>query len=760
MSRRRAAIDFVRARAFAPAAGFVRGAAHRRSAAAERARATRRPAGGALAPCTRVAPCSHGAGSPGPCLRLVAAIAAGLLVATAAPARAGTAGTQSPFAAGLGARASAMGRTGISDARTPSAIRFNPALVARLRRPVLEAYRTTFFGEASYHALAVTYPTESAGAYGLTIQRIGVPGIDARDARNAPLGRIDDARTRVSMAWGVAPLPGVALGAALVVDNHRIGAWSGTGVGVDLGLQVRRRLAPGSVFRTLRGALVLANAVEPSVRLDRESVPDPSRLSVGGSLESAWGAWRFVTALEFVRPRWDAASVRLGQEVTWEDRFAARLGVDGNTPTLGLGAAWRGVTLDYAWREEDLGVNHRVSLSIPLGPGIDQRIAERRRRQDAALRRRLAERLDALERRQHERLHAVADSLFAAGDYEAAASAYATALMWDPEDEPVRDALSRARYLAEIARGDSLAARGDWSAAFYRYRAAQRRRPGDGAAERRIAECRRRLDAQAGRERTIDAMIRAAIDLYASGRFLEARSAFDDVLAIDPDNAVARDYAAKAHARVEAAVQRAVLDARAAAERGRFDDALDALTAARAAWGDDPRLVDATRRIGEQRRAARARAHADRAERSTPPEREENARAPEGAAGAAPPSPTTTAPSSGSTGRTRPAAAPRDTRALDARFERGVRALEAGRFDEAARELAAVWSVAPAYRGVTEPLVRAWLLAGMRAYAGGDYAAAIRSWEKVLSVSPDNAKARRYLRRAREEAGRLTGVTP
>jgi tetratricopeptide (TPR) repeat protein len=45
----------------------------------------------------------------------------------------------------------------------------------------------------------------------------------------------------------------------------------------------------------------------------------------------------------------------------------------------------------------------------------------------------------------------------------------------------------------------------------------------------------------------------------------------------------------------------------------------------------------------------------------------------------------------------------------------------------------------------------------MSYYSSGRYDEAIDSWQRALSIEPDNSKAQRYLRKAVEEKSRLSG---
>lgn len=78
-----------------------------------------------------------------------------------------------------------------------------------------------------------------------------------------------------------------------------------------------------------------------------------------------------------------------------------------------------------------------------------------------------------------------------------------------------------------------------------------------------------------------------------------------------------------------------------------------------------------------------------------------------------------------------------------------------GEFEHAIRTLEAVWIWDPDYGQVTPYLTRSLLLSGLEYYAEQRYRVAIERWEKARVVDPGNAKAGRYIARAREELRKI-----
>jgi tetratricopeptide (TPR) repeat protein len=651
-------------------------------------------------------------------------IACALFTAVLPPvARAGSYGTELPFVAGMGARTSGLGLAGTSLMHAPSLQYYNPGVLGRFDRKTLEFYRTTLYdSDTQYHTLSYVHPSLSYGTVAASLLRFDIGGVEERDATNNLLGELSNSQTRFLLGYGMELHRYVTAGLNLKVDHQSFGTYSGTGVGLDVGLHGIRTLSETNVFREVRAGLAVINLIEPSVKLDQDDVPDPLELRLGASLESHYGGFGFVTALDLASARYSPTVVRFGQEVDYEGVFALRFGVDGSTPTFGLGGRYRGVGVDYAFRSETLGDNHRLSLVVAFGGSRAEREAQRDARIDAELRERVARRMADFEQEQFRRLVTTADSLFGAGDFEGALDQYEVVLVWSPDDTHARRRHEHCRYRVELARGQELLSQGDYLPALYRLKQAAAINPDDPLAAELVAECQHRIDEAADRTRMVDDMTRGAIDLYAEGRYPEALAGFEEILRIDPDNRLAREYEQKSHANIQNVVQRLLVRARARADRGEFTPAISDIEEALHYRPGDAMLTDELAELQRRRRSAIE----DRRQAASKPAT-----------------------------RTSPAV---DTKILDAKFERGMRHFEAGRFDAAARELLEVWSVAPNYRNVTDPLTRAYLFMGMQVYSDERYDEAIRIFEKILAIDPSNLKAQRYLDKTREEASRLTGV--
>jgi len=643
-------------------------------------------------------------------------------------ARSDSYGTELPFVAGTGARASGLGLAGVSLIEAPSLMYFNPGVLRRYDYKTVELYRTTLFdSDAQYLSLSYVHPTLDFGTFGVSILRLGVGGIEQRDINNNLLGDVEDGQTRILLGYGVNAHRLVAIGLNLKIDRHTFGGFSGTGVGIDLGVHARKPLSATGTFREVRAGLAIENLIEPTIRLDQEDVGDPLRTSLGTSLVAAHRSLGFTTALDLVAPRFSPVQLRFGQEVTYDEFFAVRFGMQGSTPTFGIGGRYQTVALDYAYRSEDLGSNHRISLTVGFGRSVHERADERNARLDAEMQSRVAQRVSEFENIQIASFTAKADSLFDAGDYEGALAQYDVVLLWEPGDEHARRRHTECRYRVEFAAGDSLFTSGDYVAALYRFHQALQIRPDDADALARVAACQGKIDANTDRAQMIDNMLRGAIDLYASKRYAEAQAGFEEVLRISPDNRIAKEYQYKSRTNVKNDVQRHILRSRTYADKKQYGSAIAELEAALVHGPSD--------QVRAELQTLRLRQQAGLNQ------------------------PEDTAPVHTRKDRVASDPVPRSTRAneaLEARYDAGLRLFEAGDFERASHKLLEVWTVAPNHRNVSEVLARSYLFLGMKVYSEEKYDEAIRIWEKILVIDPGNSKAQRYLQKTREESARLT----
>jgi tetratricopeptide (TPR) repeat protein len=647
---------------------------------------------------------------------------------TAPAARGQSYGTELPFVLGTDARSAGLGVAAVTLADDPSIQHYNPSGLAYLQWKEFLFYRTSLFDSKSvYHSLSYAHPLLEHGTLAFSVMRVDVGSIEQRDAANRLLSTdLHNAQTRVLLGYARTVTSSVAAGFNIKIDNHSFGDYSATGVGLDAGFMATQRFSGHSFIKGLREGIAVQNLLEPGLKLDRDDVSDPMNILFGVSAVSGFGNVSLVTTLNLASPRYSPVDFRFGQEVVYGGLFAFRFGVDDVTPTYGFGARFRQFALDYAYRSEDLGDNHRISFAVKFGASVPQRQAKAREELEAEVNSMLSSRVVEMERSHVDNSMTEADSLFGVGDFERAAMLYERVLLWDPENAAAEKRLAETKYRQALALAGEAVAGGSWVEGLFYSNRALSYAPADSAASSLAAVCNERMKAAQNDQVLLADLLKSSIDLYANRRFAEALSGFEEALRVVPNNRLAQEYAGKCRVAIGDTVRRARSDAAARAKRGDYDGAILALEPVREYGPFDPAISKEIEGYKMKRRDA---AQSEAASANTAIEA-----IPAAGLGAA------------------------ENKSLDQQYRAGIAAFDAGNFDRAAESFLKVWTVQSGYFNVSELLTKAYLFVGMGFYSDGKYSEAIEAWQKALTVDPGNSKAKRYLSKTREEMQKLGGA--
>jgi len=394
----------------------------------------------------------------------VRAIAALALLAAFSPAFAAEdGGTRSVFAAGAGNRALAMGGAfaGVSD--DASALIWNAGGLGRLERLELQATHAAYgdFGPREDY-VSMVIPDWRWGTAGLSVRYYGIDGVESRDDGNALLGsNLSDTEMEIALGFGRPLSQALSVGGAVKLQRQSLAGFSGSGLGADLGVLGR---APSSLRSRaawadrLSWGLSVRNAIQPSIRLDRESVRDPSVVRAGLAYEQpSFGGRPALLALDLEKSPGLRTRLHAGLDVRIHPLLGIRAGMNAGRLTAGMGVAWHDFQMDYAYSDGDLSAVHRVGISRVLGRTVSQRREAAVKARDAALQSALD---DAFQKRQAEQLEdllARAKNAQAAGDHEKALELLATVAILDPNQPEAKalEAISQ-RERAKQLQADSL----------------------------------------------------------------------------------------------------------------------------------------------------------------------------------------------------------------------------------------------------------------------------------------------------------------
>ncbi len=631
-------------------------------------------------------------------------------------------GTRSPFASGAGCRALALGGAYVAIAEDAAALTWNPAGLAQASRAGFEAAHS---GQGDLGSredyLACVLPSWRWGVLGFGLRSFGVGGIEPRDDRNVVVGdEFSHTETEIAIGYARALNEAWSLGGSAKLRRQSLDDLQATALAADLGLLVSLGPALGVRSSWLEGAsfgLAVGNAIEPSLRLDRESVRDPRVWRSGLAWRrSVLGERELRLSLDTDQSQGVTPRLHAGAELQVHPLLALRAGVRRDRLTAGAAVAWRDLEMSYAFEDMAIGPVHRFGLSHAFGPTTSASRDAARQAEEQVLQ----ARLDAeLLRRRDQRLTELltqAEEALGRSDFDATMELLASASTLDSADARIRPL--EARCQRELGR--ALEGRRNFAAAAVAFGRARVIAPEDTAAAAGEQRCRAASERLVARDNERRQRFRAALDALVAGDLVRARAGFAALVSSDAGDTEA---AAMLERTQEAIAQRAVelvrqarrsLDAQAPDEARRL--------AARV-WELDPRtpgLAELQEALaGSKTRTAAAPARApDATRRATPAER----------------------------------------RRAEEMVKRGAAAMAAGRPDNALHYWELALSLDANVPKAAQYLNREYLARGMDAYAAGRLDEAVGHWEKARHADPSDPRAAGFLARTRERLERTREI--
>ncbi|MBU1072485.1 PorV/PorQ family protein, partial [bacterium] len=684
----------------------------------------------------------------GPVIVLLLAV---LSVLAAAPAFAlpDDGGVRSVFALGAGNRAIGLGGAYAAIADDASAALWNPAGLALLDRRHVEFTSTNLFGMGfSEKYVSLAYPHWRLGNASLTLRTFGVDGIESRDDRNVLLADdLKDQELEILLAYARALRSGVNVGGGFKLQRHSLAGYAGSGFGIDAGVLVHPLVLRGGDSPAARAwtlGLAIRNLVEPSVRLDVESVPDPRAMRLGTAWRRPLGeTLRGLLSLDLEKTAGMDSRLHLGAEVDYRDQAALRLGVLAGTLTAGFGLRWRDVLVDFAFEDHRLGAVKRLGVSFLHGPPVDQvrhdalaRAAEDQRLQ---MDRAFAE----SDRARREQLLASARSAFSAGDHSNALDRLSMSRLLDPDN--AQAAALELEVLGDLARVQVQA--GDLASAIITLGQLTAKAPQDTVAQAELQRLRDLSAVSARRSHDIEDLYARGLDAFVADELDEAHGLFAEALGLAPQDADILAMLDRVQRKRTQRLAAVCGEARSLVRVGLVDEAEAAVARAASLGAPADTLSSLRSSIGERRRQL-----AYEQERR---QREHEMAAQLAALGNEPP---VRADAKTGTGALPPTLSASRRQELAALSRRARELFDAGDADEAVRIWELVWSENPHGQEVCDALREEYLTRGMAAYAAGDLAGAVKIWEQALRVAPDDPRTQGYLERARQQQARIRAL--
>jgi len=376
-------------------------------------------------------------------------------------------GTRSIFASGAGNRALGMGGAFVGVADDASAMIWNAGGLGLIQRLELQATHSGYVDlESREDYLSVVLPSWRWGTAGISVRHFGIDGIESRDDGNVLLGdNLSNSETEIALGFGRPVSEAVSVGGTVKLQRQSLAGFSGSGLGADLGVLAR----PSALLRTpaewmerLTWGVSVRNVVQPSIRLDQESVHDPSVIRTGFSYQHPSIAGRpALFTLDLEKSRAVTTKVHAGLEVRVHPLLGIRTGINGGRLAAGMAVAWRDFVVDYAFGDGDLSSVHRVGISRSLGRTLAQQREAASRAQEADIQAKLDEAFQIRQTQQLEDLLARAKAAQADSDFDKALEVLATIAILYPGQLEAR----ALEALCHREKGRQLEGHGDYASA-------------------------------------------------------------------------------------------------------------------------------------------------------------------------------------------------------------------------------------------------------------------------------------------------------
>jgi len=654
-------------------------------------------------------------------------------------------GLRSVFALGAGNRALAMGGAYGAIADDASAALWNPAGLAALDRRRFETSHTNLFGLGfSEQYVSFALPHWRWGNTSLTLRMFGTGGIEGRDDRNLlTADDLEDRETEILLAHGREMRPGMMVGGGLKIQRHELAGYSGSGVGLDAGVLIQPLVLGGNVSSEAAAwtvGLSIRNLVEPKVRLDLESVPDPRAWRLGSAWNRSLGTeLEALVSLDFEKTAGMDARTHLGLETDYRDQAALRLGVLAGHLTAGFGIKWRDIEINFAFEDHRLGTVKRLGVNLLQGPSIHDIREEKLTAQERERRRKLEDAFAETDRQRRRDILISAREALAVGDHDVASDRISMLLVLAPENVEALELRNEILHVKAGVEEDS----GDLPSAMVTLGRLLTLDPADADARSGLERLKSLSAVQTERSREIQQLYSAGLDAFAADDLDVALQNFTLALELAPDDA---DVSAMIERVERARVQRQDIqidEVRSLARAGLVDEAgralakLQSLAADPGILGELEEVISVARRQMEYDQEHRRQARQRDAEIAS------------------------------LTGSTQGTASKAEVKKEATGISRAKRA-ELDQLTGRARalhtegkvvEAVRVWELILAedshHAEAGAALREEYLSRGMEHFSAGRLQDAVAIWEEALRVDPEDQRTRSYLQRGRQQIARI-----
>ncbi len=282
-------------------------------------------------------------------------------------ANAGSAGGAAAYLKmGVSARALGMGEAFCAVADDASATYYNPAGLGGLKkREFLTMHAMLSLDRKFDFANYVLPDKKRGGVWGLSWTKFGVDEIPETrvDGVGAPIldasGNVrifsyfSDQENSYALSYGKQMNAKRRLGASLKLLRHSLFDSSANGMGLDLGWHLKsdEKTSFGLAVKNL-GASLKWNTASGQ----KDSIPVTMVFGTAYQLKP-----RILTAMDLEQTGSEGLKLKLGVEGRVNEKIALRAGVNNKKFSIGAGFNSNDWHFDYAFYDETLGANHRIS---------------------------------------------------------------------------------------------------------------------------------------------------------------------------------------------------------------------------------------------------------------------------------------------------------------------------------------------------------------------------------------------------------------
>ncbi|MCP4293533.1 MAG: PorV/PorQ family protein [bacterium] len=657
-------------------------------------------------------------------------------------------GGRSVFARGAGERALALGGAYSAVANDPGAMIWNPAGLAQLNRRNIYASHTNLIGMGfTEQAGMMALPHWKWGTLGFGYRRFAVDGIEGRDDRGTIYDdNLQNAETEILMGYGRKIGTAWDLGMTLKYQRQELAGYSDGAPGLDLGMRVSPLQAFGgqsSFAEDLKLGFSVRNLIEPNMRLKEDGVKDPTGLRVGLAYNGEFSKnLHLLLTGDIEKTREMDTRLHAGAEVRLLDILALRVGSNSGMMTAGAGFQVASLTCDYAFEDNPLETVHRFGVGLAFGATTQETRQAKLQAQELEMREQLAA---AFMKESDERVQSILNQAHVDlqdGAFSSALGGIETIKVLDPNCKGLKELESEAYY----QQGLQLDKANDLAGAQLAFQRSVDSNPQHSQANVRLMDVAERSSRNAARSKGLRAQYDKALEAYARGDLIQAQEGFTSILKLNPKDREAKALLTSTRQTLNLRAGALIDQAHAKAMAQDFAGARNTLKEAASLVPEHSGLAEALVFIDSRQEQIRQSKLAVETKPKVQPEASDPISTPVEVKSVA-----TVLPTFNSLSAT-------ERQEVADLYQRGLKAVEENRHQDAIRYWELVWSRAQDYQQVADNLKQEYLAMGMEDFAAGRLEESIRVWEKAQRVDPDDNRTQGYLARAYEHKTRIREI--